>query len=72
MYKVKFLKTKRFIDNGEVFFTYERARQAARKHVRKMVKKGTLSKHSPLLGLWDNISRNPGMLSQFYAIMRMD
>ena len=45
-----------------LFTTYERARQALRKYIRKGVKSGKLTGafgYGGMSTLWDNISRNP-------------
>lgn len=69
MYRIKYLPTGKFINTDNLCFTYERARQAARKHARKMVKKGKLKKEK--LGYWDKISRQPTFLSATYSIVKV-
>lgn len=70
MYRIKYLPTGKFILTNHSFFTYERARQAARKHARKMVKTGKLDKNH--FGFWDKISRQPSTLTEVYAIVKVD
>lgn len=71
MYKIKYLPTGKFIFTNHSFFTYERARQAARKHARKMVATGKLKRNIKTFGYWDDVSRQPTMLSNVYDIVRM-
>ena len=72
MYRIKYLPTGKFIFTNHSFFTYERARQAARKHARKMVEEGKLKRNTKTFGFWDKISRQPTILTKVYAIVKVD
>jgi hypothetical protein len=59
-------KNKRATLKGHMFETYEQARQALRKHIRKLVRAGRMRKTMFDGGLvpggvarWDDVSRNP-------------
>ncbi len=45
------------INKDGPFFSYEEARQALRKYIRKLVKAGKEARGN--FGWWDNVSRNP-------------
>ena len=60
MYKV--YKNNRYLKSLGMFETYEKARQAVRKHIRKTIAPWvyeTIKADCYLNGTWDSISRNP-------------
>jgi hypothetical protein len=68
MYVLK--KDGRKIKNA-TFDTYEKARQEARKRIRKVVSKEGFNQEERKVFGWDSISRNPPSISDFgYSISR--
>ena len=71
MYRIKNKTTNRIVIKN-VFSTYEEARLAARRYLRKLRAKGKLGSaaHTGMFGYWDKISRNPTKLG-FLKIARV-
>lgn len=57
MYQV--FKNKRVMFKGEAFASFEKARQAVRKHIRAKMKPLKYMNTNDNIGLWDSTSRNP-------------
>jgi hypothetical protein len=54
--------------NQLTFINYEEARQALRKYIRQMVKKGKAN--TDQFGYWDSISRNPARFTHMGFTIR--
>lgn len=69
MYTLK--KNKRTVKNA-TFDTYEKARQEARKRIRKDARKQGMTTEGKRLLSWDNTSRNPPSISDFgYSVHKV-